>query len=363
MNHLFTLTFAFVLCSYSISTSVFSQDKPRLTDEMAVKLSQLPMNCIGQEYPNKTAHVINNQEEARLTPQQLHPAFYGCFDWYSSVHGHWMLVRLLKIKPTLKNRQQIIKILNNSFTKSNLSSEAEYFTKYDKAQSFERTYGWAWILKLDEELATWNNPLAKKWHANMQPLTRQIVRLWNSYLPNQTYPNRTGVHPNSAFAMGFAIDWARAVNDTVFERQLVEKSKRFYLKEEKTPAYLEPDGSDFFSPSLEIADLMRRILDKEEFVTWIGNFYETRSVENISRIPIVSDINDYQIVHLIGLSLSKSWCMRNVAKALPDDHPLKQHFTDTSVTLLDNALPSVFKGNYGGEHWLASFAVMALETN
>jgi len=344
-----------------ISAALQGQVLPKLTDEIAIKLAEKPSKCINQEYPNKTAHIINNANEVSLSPSQLHPSFYGCFDWHSSVHGHWMLVRLLKTKPHLKNSGEIFKILENSFLEKNVKEEAKYFTKYEIAANFERTYGWAWLLKLDEELATWDHPKAKIWHQNLKPLTDEILRLWKAYLPKQTYPNRTGVHPNSAFAMAFAIDWARASNDKVFENQLIEKSKIFYLNDQKTPAYLEPDGSDFFSPSLEIADLMRRILPQKEFVKWLNKFYDKKSIANISQIPIISDINDFQTVHLVGLSFSRAWCMKGIAKALPKNHPLKRHFSETSDKFLANALPLLFQGNYGGDHWLASFAVYAME--
>ncbi|SFI67065.1 Protein of unknown function [Kaistella treverensis] len=344
-----------------MSVAFQSQVLPKLTDEIALKLAEKPLKCINQEFPNKTAHIINNSNEVSLSPSQLHPSFYGCFDWHSSVHGHWMLVRLLKTKPHLENSDEILKILENSFLKKNVLEEANYFTKYEIAANFERTYGWAWLLKLDEELATWDHPKAKIWHQNLKPLTGEILRLWKAYLPKQTYPNRTGVHPNSAFAMAFAIDWARASNDKVFENQLIEKSKNFYLNDQKTPAYLEPDGSDFFSPSLEIADLMRRILPQKDFVKWLNKFYDKKSVENISQIPVISDINDFQTVHLVGLSFSRAWCMKGIAKSLPKNHPLKRHFSKTSERFLANALPLLFQGNYGGDHWLASFAVYALE--
>lgn len=344
-----------------IPLSNFAQGVPSFTDQIATRLSELPLKCIGQEYPNKTAHIINNETEAKLTPSELHPSFYGCFDWHSSVHGHWMLVRLLKTKPGLPNREAIVSTLNRSFMKSGIEAEVEYFTKYESASNFERTYGWAWLLKLDEELADWDDPLAREWHESLQPLTQYIVKTWKDYLPKQTYPNRTGVHPNSAFAMGFAIDWARVAGDEEFERQLTEKSKSFYLNDRKTPAYLEPDGSDFFSPSLQIADLMRRVLPESSYVRWLNSFYERRSIENISKIAVVSDITDYQIVHLIGLSFSKAWCMKRIANDLPKKHPLKKRFAETSDHLLNSALPYVFEGNYGGEHWLASFALMALE--
>ncbi len=337
-----------------------AQQIPTLTDEIAAKLAEKPVKCINQEYPNKTAHVINAEKDAVLTPLQLHPSFYGCFDWHSSVHGHWMLIRLLKTKPNLANHKEIERILDGSFQPEKIIEEAKYFTKYEVASSFERTYGWAWLLKLDEELATWNHPKAKVWHQNLKPLTNEILRLWKIYLPKQTYPNRTGVHPNSAFALSFALDWARATNDKIFEHQLVEKAKYFYLNDKKTPAYLEPDGSDFFSPSLQIADLMRRILPQKEFVKWLNNFYEKRSLENIEKIPVISDINDYQTVHLVGLSFTRAWCMKGISKALPENHKLKKQFAESSDKFLANALPLLFHGNYGGDHWLASFAVYAL---
>ncbi|MGC3977733.1 MAG: DUF2891 domain-containing protein [Paludibacteraceae bacterium] len=344
-----------------LSADGFSQNTTSFSDDIAVRLSELPIKCINQEYPNKTGHVINNETDVTLSPQGLHPVFYGCFDWHSSVHGHWMLVRLLKIKPSMSNREQIIALLNLSFDSTKLFEESRYFEKYAAAETYERTYGWAWLLKLDEELSTWNNLLARQWHANLQSLTRKIVALWKKYLPKQTYPNRTGVHPNSAFALAFAIDWARATNDTEFEAQLLKKAIDFYADDSKTPAYLEPDGSDFFSPSLEIADLMHRVLAPKEYAKWLRKFYDNKSIENICQVPEVSDINDYQIVHLIGLSFSKAWCMKNIAKSLPKNNVMAKRFGAASEEMMNNALPYVFNGNYGGEHWLASFAVMALE--
>ncbi len=348
-----------VLLSF-MSVSAFGQQIPTLTDEVAKMLAEKPLNCMNQEYPNKTAHVINTATDAVMTPKQLHPSFYGCFDWHSSVHGHWMLIRLLKTNPNIPQFDEIVKNLDKSFSPEKIKEEARYFTKFQVAKNFERTYGWAWLLKLDEELSQWDHPKAKVWHQNLKPLTDEIVMMWKEYLPKQTYPNRTGVHPNSAFAMAFAIDWARATGDSSFEQQLIDKSRYFYLEDEKAPAYLEPDGSDFFSPSLQIADLMRRILPQNEFRKWIGKFYDKRSVANISQIPVISDINDYQTVHLVGLSFTRAWCMNGVAEALPENHRLGKQFKETADKFLVNALPLVFKGNYGGDHWLASFAVYAL---
>ena len=280
-----------------LPVSLFSQQVPTLTDEIAKQLADKPLHCINQEFPNKTAHIINTAEEVNLGPKDLHPSFYG----------------------------------------------------------------WAWILKLDEELLTWNDPRAKRWHQHMKPLTDQILKKWQAYLPKQTYPNRTGVHPNSAFGLAFALDWARASQSKEFETQLIQKSKDFYFNDVRTPAYLEPDGSDFFSPSLAIADLMRRVLPQTEFVKWINKFYDKKSLENLAKVPVISDINDYQTVHLVGLSFSRAWGMKGVSKALPKNHPLKNKFQKEADLFLANGLPLVFEGNYGGDHWLASFAVYALE--
>lgn len=347
----FLIYFLFLL------SRTFSQS---LTEEQAIRLAHLPLHCIQTEYPNKTAHVINSSQEAILSPSQLHPSFFGCLDWHSSVHGHWMLVKLLKQFPNLSFKDSIMQVLNHSFQQVKLNEEATYFTNFKNSNVFERTYGWAWLLKLDEELRTFNDPLAKQWYQALQPLTAQIVTLWKNYLPKQTYPNRTGVHPNTAFGLVFALDWARAVKDTAFEAAIIRKSKAFYLNNVATPAYLEPDGTDFLSPSLEIADLMGRVLPKEEFIKWFTKFYEDRSIQNIIKLPVVSDRADLQIVHLDGLSLSRAWCMKSIARLLPQTNKTKLLFEQTANQFLLSTLPNVTSGNYGGDHWLASFAVYAL---
>jgi hypothetical protein len=349
------LQFQLVLLLFSLNA--FSQS---LTEQQAVNLARMPLRCIATEYPNKTSHLINTQEDAIMTPSQLHPSFFGCLDWHSSVHGHWMLVKLLKQFPNMVLKDSIVQLLNSSFQELKLAAEADYFTKFKNSNVFERTYGWAWLLKLDQELYTFNDPAAKRWYQALQPLTRQVVILWKNYLPKQTYPNRTGVHPNTAFGLVFALDWARTVKDTAFETAIINSSKAFYLNNVATPAYLEPDGTDFLSPSLEIADLMSRVLPKQEFIKWFNTFYEKRSLENIVILPVVSDRTDMQIVHLDGLSLSRAWCMIGIAKLLPSTSKTKILFEQTAKQFLQNTLPVVTSGNYGGDHWLASFAVYAL---
>ncbi|MDO5615887.1 MAG: DUF2891 family protein, partial [Cruoricaptor ignavus] len=166
---------------------------------------------------------------------------------------------------------------------------------------------------------------------------------------------------NTAFGLAFAIDWAKASNDQIFENQLIEKAKYFYLKDEKTPAYLEPDGSDFFSPSLNIAYLMSRVLTEKDFASWLNQFYDKKSLDNIKVIPVVSDLSDYQTVHLVGLSFSRAWTMKGIAKALPKNHKYKKVFAESSDVFISNGLNLLFQSNYGGDHWLASFAVYAMK--
>lgn len=348
------LIFSFVVGTLS------AQEKIMFTKEIAEILAELPLHCISQEFPNKTGHSSDSPEDHKLLPSELHPSFYGCLDWHSSVHGHWMLIKLLKQFPNIKQKAEIIKILDNSFQSKKILTEAEYFTKYKTTKTFERTYGWAWWLKLDQELLTWNDPVAKKWHNEIQSLTKEIVKLWMEFLPKQTYPNRTGVHPNTAFALCFALDWAEISKNEAFENALIFKANSFFHDQIDAPAYLEPDGSDFLSPNLEVADLMRRIMFPKEFEVWFGKFLNKRSLENIMKMPVVSDRTDFQIVHLDGLSLSRAWCMKGIAKSLSEKNPMKLKFNTTASQFLEKTLPNVTSGNYGGDHWLASFAVYAI---
>jgi hypothetical protein len=272
-----------------------------------------------------------------------------------------MLVRLLKTFPEMANRDKIIALLNHSFQIKKMEKEAAYFGRYTASTNYERTYGWAWLLKLDEELYTWKgNPDATRWHKALQPLTQKIVGLWKDYLPKATYPSRVGTHTNTAFGLCFALDWAIATGDSLFARQIKNKALYFFLQEENTPAYLEPDGADFFSPSLEVADLMSRVLPRDKFVRWIAQFYNPKSIKRLCEKPVVSDRNDYHIVHLDGLFFSRAWCMKSIAGKLPQGHPLKTLFEKNAAIYIASALPEITNGGYGGEHWLASFAIYAL---
>ncbi|MBI2687789.1 MAG: DUF2891 domain-containing protein [Acidobacteria bacterium] len=331
-----------------------------LTPEIASRLAELPLRCIQQEYPNKTAHTIEGDSDARLSPRQLHPSFYGCFDWHSSVHGHWMLVRLLKTNKGLARESEIRRVLAESFRPDSIKGEVAYFRSYKLAKTFERTYGWAWLLKLDEELRDWEDPQGREWASGLRPLTDLIVEQWSAFLPKQTYPNRTGVHPNTAFGLVFALDWARAAKHTAFEAQIIQRSKDYYAATTAVSAIQEPDGTDFLSPSLEVADLMRRVYSRAEFQSWFRRYFPPSGLANVLKAPEVSDRSDYQIVHLDGLSLSRTWCLYGIAGALPANAARARQLRTAAKQLLDSALLHVTGGNYGGEHWLASFAVYAL---
>lgn len=335
------------------------KDGFELTMKGASHLASLPLKCIGQEFPNKTNHTSNKDSDHVLLPKQLHPAFYGCFDWHSSVHGHWMLVRLLKLFPSLPEALQIRQALNRNLTKENLDNEVNYFN-IPLSSSWERTYGWAWILKLDQELLSWNDEEGRRWHENLQPLTRKIIDLWKKFLPKQTYPNRTGVHPNTAFGLVFALDYASAAKDEGFERSIVVASKTLFTGDQNIPAAWEPNGSDFLSPSLEEADLMLRVLPKTEFLDWFNRFISLEGIKHLAILPIVSDRSDLQIVHLDGLCFSRAWCMQRIADILPATDARRKILVDAAKNHLATALPHVVSGEYGGEHWLASFAVYAL---
>ena len=330
-----------------------------LTVEGASHLASLPLKCLQQEYPNKTSHTSAGDSDHLKTPKQQHPAFYGCFDWHSCVHGHWMLVKLLKDFPSLPEAAQIRNAISINITAVNIAQEIKYFGP-KLSQSYERTYGWAWLLKLQEELLTWNDPDAVRWRNTLQPLCDSVITFWMKYLPKQTYPNRTGVHPNTAFGLVFALDYARSAKNTGFEAAIVKAAKQLYLNDKNAPTAWEPDGTDFLSPSLEEADLMRNVLPKEQFNLWFNNWINKASLLHLTRLPVVSDRTDMQIVHLDGLCLSRSWCMKGIAKQLPANDPRKKLLISSAVKHLNASLPNIASGNYGGEHWLASFAVYAL---
>ena len=332
-----------------------------LTEKQASHFAALALKCVSREFPNKPEHVINNASEVK-SPKALHPAFYGCYDWHSSVHGHWMLIRLLKTFPNLPESAQIRDALNTNLTAENIQQEVAYM-KQPNRQSFERTYGWAWALKLAEELHQWNDPDGKKWAANLQPLADTLSKSYRTFMPKQTYPIRTGVHPNTAFGLAFALDYAKAVGDRELEALLSERSRTYFASDVDYPGAWEPGGEDFFSAALMEADLMRRVMKPGEFAAWFHKFLPEVAKSGPKALlqpAIVTDRSDPKLVHLDGLNLSRAWCMRSIAAALPPDDPARKVLSSAADQHANAALSHVASGDYAGEHWLASFAVFLL---
>lgn len=362
-------TTTLVVCATLISllpTAGSSQmnSNKSLNEKQASHFAALALKCVGREFPNKPEHVINNANEVR-SPKDLHPAFYGCYDWHSSVHGHWMLIRLLKTFPNLPESQQIRSALDANLSAENIQAEVTYM-KQPNRQSFERTYGWAWALKLAEELHSWNDEDGKKWAANLQPLADLLSKSYRTFLPKQTYPIRTGVHPNTAFGLAFALDYAKTVGDRELEALLSERSRTYFAKDVNYPGAWEPGGEDFFSAALMEADLMRRVLEPREFTTWFHRFLPAVAKGGPAALlqpAIVTDRSDPKLVHLDGLNLSRAWCMRSISAALPANDPARRVLSDSADKHAAAALAHVASGDYAGEHWLASFAVFLLSIN
>ena len=334
-----------------------------LTQTEASHFAALALKCVQKEYPNKLDHVNNDADDVR-SPRAMHPAFYGCFDWHSTVHGHWMLVHLLKAFPAMPEAKEIRRALNANLSEKNIAGEVAYLKQANRA-SFERTYGWAWLLKLAEELHGWNDEDGLHWSRNLQPLADGFVEKYLAFLPKQNYPIRTGVHPNTAFGLAFALDYARAVGDKKLEALIVERSRTYFGSDVNYPASWEPGGEDFFSPALIEADLMRRFMSKPEFAAWFHRFLPgiaRNQPKQLLQPAVVTDRTDPKLVHLDGLNLSRAWCMRSIAAALPVNDPARRILARSATAHANAALPFIASGNYEGEHWLASFAVYMLKT-
>ena len=355
--------FSFFGAQFQILAQSIGPDQLTLTQIEASHFASLALKCIQKEYPNKLDHVNNDAADVR-SPRAMHGAFYGCFDWHSSVHGHWMLVHLLRLFPAMPEAGKIRSALNANLEAKNIAGEVAYLKEANRA-SFERTYGWAWLLKLAEELHGWNDEDGRRWSHNLQPLADALAEKYLSFLPKQTYPIRTGVHPNTAFGLAFALDYARAKGDQKLAALIVERSRFYYAHDVNYPAAWEPGGEDFFSPGLIEADLMRRVMSQTEFAVWFHRFLPgtNRGEPKVLLQPaIVTDRTDPKLVHLDGLNLSRAWCMRSIAAALPQNDPARKVLALSALAHAKVTLPHVASGNYEGEHWLASFAVYLLST-
>ncbi|APS39217.1 MULTISPECIES: DUF2891 domain-containing protein [Salegentibacter] len=341
----------------SLTSDLLGENRVEFTREEANRLAELPLNCINTEYPNKLNQTLENKE-AIGEPSELHPAFYGCFDWHSSVHAHWSMVSLLKQFPDLEKAETIREKLKESLSEENIQGEVAYFNR-EQSDSFERTYGWAWLLKLAEEIETWNDPLAKELKENLDPLTNLIVNKYLEFLPKLNYPIRVGEHANTAFGLSFAYDYAVATENTEFKQLISNRARDFYLKDDNCPITWEPGGFDFLSPCLEEVNIMRRVLPKNAFEMWLEDFLPQLKSEDFEmEVGEVSDRTDGKLVHLDGLNFSRAWVFYGLINQYPDKFSHLQEIADRHVAY---SFPNLVGDSYEGGHWLGSFAIYALQ--
>lgn len=320
----------------------------------ANRLSELPLACVQNPLPYQPGLVIGKESDL-VMPVEHHPAFYGCFDWHSAVHGHWSLVYLLKNFPDLAKKEEAIQMLDENLTAENIEKEVAYFSLNRESKSFERLYGWAWLLKLQEELFTWDNPIAQKWYNNLKPLVDYIANAYIEYLPKLVYPIRVGTHSNTAFGISFAYDYAQAVENDALSNAIKEAAIRFYSNDKGCPIEWEPSGYDFLSPCLQELDIMRKVLSEEEFKNWSVAFLPSLFNQNLSLSPgQVRDRSDGHLVHLDGVNFSRAWCL----------YPLKDNVNAYNIAIehLDYSLSKITDGDYASQHWLGSFALYAFKT-
>lgn len=327
-----------------------------LSLEEANRLAQLPLNCIEVEYPNKLNQTLSGPKDLG-EPKELHPAFYGCFDWHSSVHGYWTLVSLLKKFPELKNADKIREKLQKNLSAENIRSEMKYFSRKQEA-TFERTYGWAWILKLSETLHTWDDPLARELEENLQPLTNLMVAKFTEFLPKLNHPIRVGEHGNTAFALVLARDYAIATEKEELKMLIDKRAKDYYLSDNNCPISWEPGGFDFLSPCLAEIDIMRRVLSKSAFRLWNLDFMPQLNDSKYKlQVAEVTDRSDGKLVHLDGLNYSRAWVLYGLANQYPDLYGHLRTLADDHVA---QSFPNLVGDTYEGGHWLGSFALYAM---
>ena len=323
----------------------------------AARLAELALQCVHKEYPNKIAHVMDSDADAQ-PPRKLTPAFFGCYDWHSAVHGHWLLARLTRLHPDAPFAARARVALAKSLTAENLTVEAAYLGRKGR-ETFERPYGLAWLLTLARELREWDDPQARAWAAALAPLERAAVARLEGWLPKLAYPIREGEHDQTAFAFGLILDWARGAGDRATEDLVVSRTRGLYSSDRDCPIGYEPSGQDFLPPCLAEADLMRRVLAPAEFAPWLSAF--------LPRIPrsgsgewlpvgVVTDRADGKLAHLDGLNLSRAWMLEGIASGLPEDDPRIPALRAAALRHRSAGLSAVTGEHYAGGHWLGTFA-------
>ncbi len=352
-------------------TPLMAQQPAQFDQAAATRFADLALDCLHKEYPNKIAHVLNGDQDVK-PPRLLTPAFYGCYDWHSSVHGHWMLVRLLRSFPSAPFAGKARAALAQSFTPQNIAGEVAYMNGAGRS-AFERPYGLAWLLQLAAELREWNDPQAQQWSATLKPLEDAAAGRLRDWLPKLTNPIRIGEHDQTAFSFGLAWDWAGIAHDQSMTDLLRERIGVFYLDDRNCPINYEPSGQDFLSPCLSEADLVRRVLPPDRFAAWLKTFLPSIAEQRgggrmMSRqMPtapavwlkpaVVTDPSDPKLAHLDGLNLSRAWMLEGIASGLPANDSRRQILLDTARAHREAGLRAVTGEHYEGGHWLGSFAV------
>ena len=339
------------------STEVTSNPERVAPETVVDRFAILALDCVHREYPNKISHVMQSGDDVRA-PSELTPAFYGCFDWHSSVHGHWLLSRVLTTQPDSVYSQEIRAKLAKSFTADNFAAELTYYEAKGRG-SFERPYGIAWYLQLVLELEESDDSQLIEWRETLRPLEDAIVEEVQDWLPKLSYPIRLGTHNQSAFAFGLMLDYARGVGNEELAAALTEKTLAFHRDDVDCPIEYEPSGEDFLSPCLMEADLMRRVMSQGEFSAWLARFLPAIPTDGSSdwlEPGIVLDASDGKLVHLDGVNLSRAWALEGIASALPSDDPRIASLTATADVHREAGIAAVSDEHYSGSHWLASFA-------
>ena len=324
----------------------------------AERFANLALGCVHKEYPNKISHTMNSDADV-APPRSLTPAFFGCYDWHSSVHGHWLLARLARKFPAAPFAGPARDALRKTLSAPNLETEANYLRGEGRA-SFERPYGLAWLLQLIVELREWDDPEAREMLANLRPLEEATLERLNKWLPKLSHPIRIGEHAQTAFALGLMLDYARATENAEFAKLLTEKARQFYLGDKNAPLSYEPGGEDFVSPVLGEADVMRRVLPPAEFAKWLREFLpQLPTTPKTEWLPVAvsPDPSDPKLAHLDGLNLSRAWMLEGVISGLPADDPRRPALVATAEAHRRAGLAAVTGEHYEGGHWLGSFAV------
>ena len=338
--------------------SVAADVTPKFDAHAAERFARLALACVGKEYPNKISHVLNSDTDV-APPRKLTPAFYGCYDWHSSVHGHWLLVRLIRTFPDAPFAAPARDALRKSLTAENLKQEAAYLRGAGRA-SFERPYGLAWLLQLCAELREWDDEQAREMSANLRPLEEAAVERLKTWLPKLSHPVRIGEHDQTAFGLGLMLDYARVTSNEAFAKLVTDSARKFFLADKNCPLAYEPSGEDFLSPSLGEADVMRRVFSPAEFATWLREFMpQIPTTPNTDWLPVAvsPDRSDPKLAHLDGLNLSRAWMLEGIMYALPADDARRPALAAAAEAHRRAGLAAVTGEHYEGGHWLGSFAV------